>query len=104
MPNADYEYKVNGGKVTLTRYLCKEELVTVPEGIDGYPVTTLDSTFLYKSTSKKSRISPTLFIYHFAFSTVLSEVRALITKSTTSIRTIEVPSTTNTFCTKPEIR
>jgi len=77
MPNADYEYKVNDGKVTLTRYLGKEELVTVPEEIDGYPVTTLDSTFLYKSTVRKIILpdSVTLLITAFYGCSGLEEIR-----------------------------
>ncbi len=45
MPNADYEYSITNGEVTLTRYLGKDKCVKIPAEIDGYPVTLLKSTF-----------------------------------------------------------
>jgi uncharacterized repeat protein (TIGR02543 family) len=40
---SDYEYTITDGKVTITKYTGSEASVTVPDTIEGYPVTVLEA-------------------------------------------------------------
>src|SRR6266568_2850502 len=47
----DYTYTTNNGEITITAYTGPGGVVTIPDTINGYPVTSIgDSAFYYKLT------------------------------------------------------
>lgn len=53
-----YEYSVTNGKVTITRYVGNDEIVTIPSEIEGLPVTSVGAYAFQDCTSLTSVIIP----------------------------------------------
>ena len=51
---SDWEYEINGGKATVTKYIGSADNVTIPDSLDGYTVTGIGNDAFYGCASLKS--------------------------------------------------
>lgn len=58
--NYDYEYNIDNGFATLTKYLGTETQIIIPEKIDGYPVKSLIETFADNNIIKSVMVPSTV--------------------------------------------
>ena len=80
-PTSDYRFRISNGEVKITRYIGTSEEITIPETINGYPVTTI-GMFAFSSETcpavLKSVIIPdsviTIEAYAFDLNTNITNV------------------------------
>lgn len=49
--NNEYEYKIESGNVTITKYLADDTKITIPSEIEGYPVVAIGNNCFYQCES-----------------------------------------------------
>jgi len=54
----DWQYTDNGTTITITRYLGSESIITIPESIDGKPVTSIGDSAFHHNNSLTSVVIP----------------------------------------------
>ena len=66
-PSTDFEYKIEGENVIITRYIGNDTVVNIPETIEGKNVTELDGAFAMKNLQSVKIPNTVKTIGHFTF-------------------------------------
>ena len=84
---ADYEYSISNNEATITKYIGLGGVVTIPDNIDGYPVTNIGNSTFSSCSNLTSMVIPdsvtSIGDYAFSGCSILTSV--VIPDSVTSI-------------------
>ena len=58
MPGTDFEYRIENGGITITKYIGQQENVVIPKEINGLPVTTIGKRSFFDSEPVKNITIP----------------------------------------------
>ena len=87
MPGTDFEYRIENGGITITKYIGQQENVVIPKEINGLPVTTIGKRSFFDSEPVKNITIPNgiTTIEQAAFGNCTKLEHIFISASVTSI-------------------